>query len=1209
MDVGQILAKCIEDHRHRRSREAYLARTCAGNVKIREDVEALLKASAKDLGFLEPSVVTAAHPRPETASAQTPVHAPYLDQAGVILAGKYRLIELIGEGGMGSVWYAEQREPVVRKVAVKLIKAGMASKGALARFDAERQALAVMDHPNIARVYDGGVTHDGRPFFVMELVKGTPITTYCDARKLSPRERLELFMPVCRAIQHAHQKGIIHRDIKPSNVLITLYDDLPVPKVIDFGVAKATGQKLTEMTLDTGFGAVVGTPAYMSPEQASFNQLDIDTRSDVYSLGVLLYELLVGSPPFHSKSLEKAGFMEMLRVIREDEPPRPSIKLSTDEASPSISANRRTEPKSLTGLLRNELDWVVMKALEKDRARRYDTADGLALDLQRYLAGEAVAAVPPSMGYKLRKFLRRNRGPVIAVTLLLAVLLAGVIGTTWGMIAAENAAESEREAKQGEAKERKEAVKQRDRAVAAHQPALDEGAPGMRTLAATLALDNGLALCAKGDVAPGLLWLARALEMVPSEAKDLERVVRTNLGDWRHELYPLRFVFSHPDTVFSMALSPDGKTLATGCGDKRARVWDLKTGQLRFSPMEHKVSLDHVRYSPDGRWLATADVDGNIRIWDVATGQSKSPILESGEIIDTLAISPDSELLAVLDGNQTLKIWKMPRGEAFCKPFDAPGGRASNLAFRPDGKFLVVARRSQKAQIYELATQKLAGDINHPSGVIENVAFSADGKFCVSVGTGPSGQLWDAATFKALPATYTHQDLVMRVVLSPDGKVLATGSQDQTARLWNTQTGQPIGLPMPNDGGVAGLGFSGDGSKLFTASMGGSAQLWDAATGKPLGSRLHQDSLSTGVAISPDASSLITASWDGRVKVWNNTLAPRAGHVLNGTSGAIESLEFSHDGKLLAAGDFHRSVHLWDVASGKLIGKAQAETRMIWNVAFSRDSSRLASACDDGKAQLWDTKTLQRNGEPLMHQGPVNKVVFHPDGLRIFTASQERNGNKNSVHAWDLATRKRTGPELPFGGYTYDLALSPDGKNLLIASSDGAKLYAIDTGKLIADLAHNHAVMGAGFSRDNLALTCSADKTAGIWDAAGTRIHRLLHQSGLQAGAFSHQGDLAATSGTDRSAHLAHRQRRIGHPFVAPRGRRYAGVEPGRSHAADRLRRRSRASLGYCHGKTSRQTSCTSRQCSTGRLRADRLPGLRQLGQQSLLVASACAVG
>jgi tetratricopeptide (TPR) repeat protein len=331
---------------------------------------------------------------------------------------------------------AQQTEPVKRLVAVKLIKAGMDSRQVIARFEAERQALALMDHPNIAKVHDAGTTSDGRPFFVMELVKGVPITRYCDEHRLTPRQRLELFGPVCQAIQHAHQKGIIHRDLKPSNVLVALYDDRPVPKVIDFGVAKAAGQRLTEQTLHTGFGAVVGTLEYMSPEQASFNQLDVDTRSDIYSLGVLLYELLTGSPPFTRKELEKAGVLEMLRLIREQEPSKPSTKLGTAEGLPALAVNRGTEPAKLTKLLRGELDWIVMKALEKDRNRRYETANGLAMDVQRYLADEAVLACPPSGAYKLRKFARKNRKLLATAGAFMLLLVAAAVISTWQAIRA-----------------------------------------------------------------------------------------------------------------------------------------------------------------------------------------------------------------------------------------------------------------------------------------------------------------------------------------------------------------------------------------------------------------------------------------------------------------------------------------------------------------------------------------------------------------------------------------------------------------------------------------------------------------------------------------------------------------------------------------------------------------------------------------------------
>jgi serine/threonine protein kinase len=395
---------------------------------------------------------------------------------------------------MGAVWTAQQTEPVSRVVAIKLIKSGTNGKHALARFEAERQVLALMDHPNIAKVFDGGtisevrgqksevraeapgglLTSDlcpltsgsGRPYFVMELVNGVPITRYCDEHQLTPRERLELFIPVCQAIQHAHQKGIIHRDIKPSNVLVAIVDGRPAPKVIDFGIAKSIDQQLTEKTLHTWFGAVVGTVEYMSPEQASFNRLDVDTRSDIYSLGVLLYELLTGSPPFSTSDLEKAGMLEILRVIRDEEPSRPSLKLSTVDGLPALAAKRGTEPAKLARLIRGELDWIVMKAMDKDRNRRYETASDLALDVQRFLRNEAVQACPPSAAYRFRKFVHRNKGPVLAASLVVVALLCGVVGTSLGLFRAEQARRDEARARQAAELERDQKEEARQRAVA-----------------------------------------------------------------------------------------------------------------------------------------------------------------------------------------------------------------------------------------------------------------------------------------------------------------------------------------------------------------------------------------------------------------------------------------------------------------------------------------------------------------------------------------------------------------------------------------------------------------------------------------------------------------------------------------------------------------------------------------------------------------------
>lgn len=441
------------------ARAAYLARECHEDPALRVRVEALLE-SHMQRGFLEQPAVGRAEigiDIEKTLASDDPGLRgdESFELAGTVI-GPYKLLQQIGEGGMGSVFMAEQTEPVRRTVAVKVVKAGMDSRQVLARFGAERQALALMDHPNIAKVLDADSTAQGRPYFVMELVKGTAITRYCDENRLTPKQRLGLFLQVCAAVQHAHQKGIIHRDLKPSNVLVGLYDGKPVPKIIDFGVAKAIGERLTEQTLFTGFGAVVGTPEYMSPEQAQLDNVDIDTRSDIYSLGILLYELLTGTTPLQRKRVERAALLEVLRLIREEEPPKPSSRVSTTEELGRIAANRNMEPRGLSGLIQGDLDWIVMKCLDKDRNRRYATANGIAADLQRYLLDEPVEARPPSAGYRFSKLIKRNKGLVIAATMVACALLAGIAGTTWQAIRAERARDNE-------AAHRKLAEKARDR--------------------------------------------------------------------------------------------------------------------------------------------------------------------------------------------------------------------------------------------------------------------------------------------------------------------------------------------------------------------------------------------------------------------------------------------------------------------------------------------------------------------------------------------------------------------------------------------------------------------------------------------------------------------------------------------------------------------------------------------------------------------------
>jgi serine/threonine protein kinase/outer membrane protein assembly factor BamB len=694
-------------------RAAYLDQACGGDPALRASVEALLRANVGASGFMD---------KPALKSGAT-LDEPRVTEYPGTMIGPYKLIEQIGEGGMGTVWMAQQSEPVKRLVAVKLIKAGMDSKQVIARFEAERQALALMDHQNIARVLDAGTTSASRPYFVMDLVRGAPITRYCDEHPLTPRQRLELFIPVCQAVQHAHQKGIIHRDLKPSNVLVALYDGKPVPKVIDFGVAKAAGQSLTDKTLVTGFGAIVGTLEYMSPEQAEINQLDIDTRSDIYSLGVLLYELLTGSPPFSRKELEKAGMLEMLRVIREDEPSKPSMKLSTAEGLAALAVNRGMEPAKLTRLVRGDLDWIVMKALEKDRNRRYETANGFAADVQRYLNDEPVQAYPPSAAYRLRKFVRRHQGPVVAAALVALALVVGIVGMTLGLVEAWRQQGLTEQARQDEAEQRQETKR-----------LLWESEWSLYS--------SRIDLAQQAWDSNNILLAFHYLESC-----------RPDFRGWEHD-YLFTLFYSNQRTygnqrtvgerlapIRSVAVSPDGKRIVNGENDGKVNVWDVDTGQRALILRGHTNVVTSVAVSPDGKRIVSGSADQTVKVWDAETGQETRTFRGHTNVVTSVALSPDGKRIVSGSLDGTVIVWDA-----------ATGAEALTL----DG---------------------------HPSA--KSLAWSPDSKRIVSGLSDGSINVWDADTGKRVRRLQAHISSVTSVALSPDGKRIVSASDDRTIKVWD----------------------------------------------------------------------------------------------------------------------------------------------------------------------------------------------------------------------------------------------------------------------------------------------------------------------------------------------------------------------------------------------------------------------------------------
>jgi serine/threonine protein kinase/WD40 repeat protein len=985
-------------------RAAYLDQVCGDDLNIRRRVERLLEAHSQAGSFL------AARPSIVAAGADLPA-----ETRGTVI-GSYKLLELIGEGGMGTVWMAEQQEPVQRKVALKIIKAGLDSRPVVARFEAERQALALMDHPHIAKVLDGGTTDGGRPYFVMELVKGVPITRYCDEQRLTPRERLELFLPVCQAIQHAHTKGIIHRDVKPANVLVAPYDGVPVVKVIDFGVAKAIGQRLSERTLFTGFGAVVGTLEYMSPEQAELNNQDIDTRSDIYSLGVLLYELLTGTTPLSHQRLKQAAFTDMLRAIREEEPPRPSARLSeSKESLPSISAQRQTEPAKLTKLVRGELDWIVMKALDKDRSRRYETANGFAMDVQRYLADEPVQACPPTVGYRLRKLVRRHKGPAVAVSLVLLALVAGIIGTTWGLVRAEKArSELQEQQSRTRAAERDEALQlalsrwnearlsRQARRPGQRYRSLEALAEAVRLLRSLDQLEANRPQLRDDALASLPLWDVRAVKRlaaaphIPWPAVDPlgQHYVAAdgpNVASWQRltDDQAVRRWQWQGSSCFLLDISPDARYVLALCGDDRqrakgvCRVWDSGTGQL---VLERSISHRHGHaFRPDGKVLALAQSDGSVALCDLSTGRD-SPAVPAGPTPEHLRFHPGGRYLAVsFFEHPDIMVWDLAAGKIVLRLRGARYG-GGNLAWSPDGSLLAVG--SSDASIYLCA---------FPAGNIQGVLRG-------------------------------HEQVVTRLEYHPSGRLLASTSHDDTTRLWCFSPGGELVLP-----GERLLGFSRDGSRLTTESWQGVAEWEVADPGDGLHYLPHGQGPSHGpwgVAFAPDGQLLASHSLDG-VLLWDAATARRVGCVPSGWGFA---LAFSPDGRQLfttGPGGWlrwpivpERGGQALRVGPGTVVRATSAYSGSLkLDVAGTGESLLLGAG--DGGVDLVPLAEPSRARRLGTHHG-LCAVALSPDGRWAVSAG----GLGDGVCVWDAA-RGSLVRRLPHQGSYAGATFSPDGRWLI----------------------------------------------------------------------------------------------------------------------------------------------------------------------------------
>jgi WD40 repeat protein/tetratricopeptide (TPR) repeat protein/tRNA A-37 threonylcarbamoyl transferase component Bud32 len=1040
----------------------------------------------------------------DPAGTPTDAYRPPSDGPGPRI-GPYKLLQQIGEGGFGIVYMAEQDKPVHRRVAFKIIKPGMDSAQVIARFEAERQALAMMDHQNIAKVFDAGTTDTGRPYFVMELVHGVPMTKYCDDNHLTVRERLGLFVPVCKAIQHAHHKGIIHRDLKPSNVLVCLYDGQPVPKVIDFGVAKAIEQRLTERTMFTQYGQIIGTFEYMSPEQAEMSQLGVDTRSDIYSLGVMLYELLTGSTPL--QRLREGGLTETLKMIKEEEPPKPSTRLYSIQEAAKVAAARRTQPVQLGKLLRGELDWVVMKCLEKDRARRYETANGLARDIERYLHDEPVEAGPPGAGYRLRKLARKHRTAfgIAGLFVLLLVLAAGV--STWQAVRAtraEGQALAERDrAEQAETKARraqKVAQGERQQAVTNLYHARVEEAAALRRA-------RGM-----GYRAQVFNQLKQALQLdTPDKDRDrLRQEAVACLGDFIG-LEPITWE-DFPARIRKIALTPDGEQMAIALDNGTIQMRNLSTGSVVAQLNEAAADL---AIDPANRWLVTAGAKGTIKVWQ-DYGREGAPAAQTIEMRADLAGMARNGRFAVAYSQEKpgglLYLWDVARQEVKAR-LKVPSGQSKGpLQVSDDGRWV--------AQAYPREGKLFALVWNTPVPEPKKILFAK-----------------------------TYQETTA-LSISPDGRFLACRHGDDGLILLDVHESVP--RPLIRDNEVMAACFSGDGRFLVYHSLSGRVRLWSMSKHEEAADLAHHGRGGQREAFlatfSADGKTFATALRVSRsIRIWK--LAGSGEKlVLSGHEGGVPCVAFSPDGKVLASGSKDRLVKLWDTATGRLLRTLPRFESPIQAIDFSPDGRLLATGQFESTAQpvkIWDLATLQVFAAPDDELGGwAAGIAFSPDGkffaacgqgLTIWRLAEGEKGAGNaprlsfkrmahlpgdrslylrispnskllawvdhdySVCLWDLAHGREipfTGPPLLFGWH--NLAFYPDSDHLTFGAANGmVETWNARTARRASTLAKQGACVAA--SPDGRWFASGTElSTVTLWSSkTGSRVFSIPQESGL----------------------------------------------------------------------------------------------------------------
>jgi WD40 repeat protein len=1083
-------------------RPAFLDAMCDGDPALRQRLAALL-AAHEEPDQLLPSDAPAIKATIKLAVADDPA-----DEAVGMKIGRYKLLEKVGEGGCGVVYVAEQIEPVRRRVALKVIKLGMDTKQVIARFEAERQALAMMDHPNIAKVLDAGATETGSPFFVMELVRGIRITEYCDQANLTTKERLDLFIKVCHAIQHAHQKGIIHRDIKPSNILVTMHDGVPVPKVIDFGIAKATvGQTLTDKTLYTQLQQFIGTPAYMSPEQAEMSGLDIDTRSDIYSLGVLLYELLAGSTPFDAKELMSRGIDAMRKTIREKEPVRPSTRLATlkGEELTTTAKRRSADTAKLLHQLKGDLDWIVMKCLEKDRTRRYETASGLAADLKRHLENEPVVARPPSAVYRFQKAIRRNKLAYAAALAVTAALVVGTAVSVWQAkvaIHALNETEKLRLAAQQERDKatlaQAEAERQRNSAEIARQNAQAE----------SYAADVSLA-----DEAMKANDVGHARQLL-----DRHRPARGEPDprnwEWRYLWQKcrgdavLKFL-AQTNGFGNVTVSHDGKWLAVGgMVVANISIFDISAvnaprivaslpqgddGILACSPRDPVLAYSDYRESFQTN-------KSRVHLWNFQT-QTKVTTLVLTNFCEALAFSADGERLVTLTGrpartNSLLTEWRCSDG---VKVKSVPLGAVATelignfLAFAPDLTVAVYGRSSNSLYVVDLAggtnrwktkTQSSLCDFTH-------AAISPDGKLLVAAEQNEYSEallhFWDMATGKETQTPFTpHQGWIRVLRFLPDSRTLISAGEDHTIRLWDVSDPQNIRAKghrlLGHQSGIYSVAALADGKTLISGENDGSVCVWDL-TGE------RRDESETILPVPAEGPFIFAADGQSlfaietnRVVQWHGPRFETRTHLFDKPSDVGDQYDFSADGRLLITVSTNGVLQLCDMQQGRLVRQFGKYPPGLFLRPFRLGRKTLVAG-NTNQTELWDLDTFQ-----IIRSWPrVQSEAFciSDDGQWIVMSDYMGTFTRANIPTGDSMSRKLN------INLVMDLDIMEDGRRFVASSFLGyAQVWDTKSLQPVATVgSRRHPLWTSGFSPDGTRFLTSDLNTVTLrlWDVKTER--------------------------------------------------------------------------------------------------------------------------